>query len=235
MNFLSRNVIKFVAILAMTCNHFALVFLHPDTLLYEILVDIGYFTAVTMCYFLVEGYHYTHDRRKYGQRLLVFGVISQIPYMLVIPYRQLNMLVTLFLCYQIMCVLDSFRSDYDKNCLICLLFAVSLFSDWALLAPLFTVLFAKSRGDRRRTGRAFAMSTIVFAGSKLLSLVSQVPVAEALFRAFCASLGIVAAGLVIVCGYQGQRAKKGHACAKWFFYLYYPAHLFVLWIIKSAI
>ena len=35
-----------------------------------------------MCYFLVEGFYYTHSRRKYGERLLIFAGISQVPYMI---------------------------------------------------------------------------------------------------------------------------------------------------------
>ena len=79
---MNRETIKLLAMLTMFCNHFACVFLETGTAGNEIMTDIGYFTAVTMCYFLVEGYHYTHSRKKYAQRLLVFGVISQIPYSL---------------------------------------------------------------------------------------------------------------------------------------------------------
>ena len=69
---LNRDAIKYIAVAAMTCNHFAHIFLQPDTLVYEVLVDIGYFTAVTMCYFLVEGYYYTHDKNKYWSATAVF-------------------------------------------------------------------------------------------------------------------------------------------------------------------
>ena len=51
---LNRDVIKYIAITAMLLNHIANIFLVPGTLWYEVLVDIGYFTAITMCYFLVE-------------------------------------------------------------------------------------------------------------------------------------------------------------------------------------
>lgn len=76
---MNRDQIKFLAIITMTCNHIANIFLTPGTLLFEIMIDIGYFTAITMCYFLVEGYGYTHDKKKYGERLMLFGVISFIP------------------------------------------------------------------------------------------------------------------------------------------------------------
>lgn len=53
---LNRDVIKYIAMTAMLLNHIANIFLVPGTLWYEVLVDIGYFTAITMCYFLVEGF-----------------------------------------------------------------------------------------------------------------------------------------------------------------------------------
>ncbi len=57
----------------MLLNHIANIFLEPGTLLFEIFVDVGYFTAITMCYFLVEGYGYTRSKEKYGKRLLLFA------------------------------------------------------------------------------------------------------------------------------------------------------------------
>ena len=47
---LNRDVIKYIAVTAMLLNHIANIFLVPGTLWYEELVDIGYFTAITMCY-----------------------------------------------------------------------------------------------------------------------------------------------------------------------------------------
>ena len=66
---------------------------------------IGYFTAVTMCYFLVEGYGQTRSKRNYAARLLVFALLAQLPYQLAFPdygmagFVQLNMLFTLLLCF----------------------------------------------------------------------------------------------------------------------------------------
>ena len=95
---MSRNAIKYLAMAAMFCNHFAYIFLKEGSTGQEVMVDIGYFTAITMCYFLVEGFYYTHSRRKYGERLLIFAGISQVPYMMAFDFSQLNMIFTLFIC-----------------------------------------------------------------------------------------------------------------------------------------
>ena len=53
---MNREQIKLTAIAAMTVNHTAIAFVPPQSILYIIMTDIGYLTAVAMCYFLVEGY-----------------------------------------------------------------------------------------------------------------------------------------------------------------------------------
>ena len=61
---LTRDTIKYIAIFTMLLNHIANVLLPENTILWEVFIDIGYFTAITMCYFLVEGFYYTHSRRN---------------------------------------------------------------------------------------------------------------------------------------------------------------------------
>ena len=104
---MNRDQIKYVAMFTMLLNHIANVFLEPGTFLFEVMVDVGYFTAITMCYFLVEGYGYTRSKEKYGKRLLLFALISEIPFCLAfteegtISFVSMNMLFTLFLCFLI--------------------------------------------------------------------------------------------------------------------------------------
>lgn len=107
---LNRDVIKYIAMIAMLLNHIANIFLVPGTLWYEVLVDIGYFTAITMCYFLVEGFRYTHSRKQYALRLFGFGVVSQVPFSMafaqngILEFQDFNMMFTLFLCFASCCV-----------------------------------------------------------------------------------------------------------------------------------
>ncbi|MDO4615383.1 MAG: TraX family protein, partial [Lachnospiraceae bacterium] len=61
---LSRDAIKYIAMLTMLLNHIANVFLMRGALLTECLKAIGYFTAPVMIYFLVEGFYYTRSRKK---------------------------------------------------------------------------------------------------------------------------------------------------------------------------
>ena len=76
---MSRNAIKYLAMAAMFCNHFAYIFLKEGSTGQEVMVDIGYFAAITMCYFLVEGYHYTRSIRDSFTDSLHAGIETDEP------------------------------------------------------------------------------------------------------------------------------------------------------------
>ena len=73
---LNRDQIKYIAVILMALNHIANIFLKEGTVPFLLLRNLGYFTAPVMCYFLVEGYYYTHSRKQYGQRLLLFALLG---------------------------------------------------------------------------------------------------------------------------------------------------------------
>ena len=197
------------------------------------MIDIGYFTAITMCYFLVEGYGYTHDKKKYGERLLLFGVISFIPFCLAFGMVQMNMLCTLFLCFLILKVMEMSTLKWEKWIVILIIIFVSLYSDWALLAPVFTILFAKSKGNRIKTAISFGIGACLFAGFNYLSNLESMSTGSALIHALCSGIGPVVAGIIILFCYNGKKSNHAGKASKWFFYIYYPAHLLFLWAVHQ--
>ena len=155
---MSRDTIKYIAMLTMLINHIANVFLPAGMWYTNLCLYIGYFTAVTMCYFLVEGYGYTRSKRKYAGRLLGFAVLAQLPYQLAFPengiagFVQFNMLFTLLLCFLVLLAQERIHDRVLRGATIVLLICASLFCDWALLAPVFTLLFIWARDSRLAGG-----------------------------------------------------------------------------------
>lgn len=237
---LNRDAIKAIAMATMLLNHIANALLSPQSPWFEPLVNIGYFTAVTMCYFLAEGYGYTHDRKAYALRLLGFALIAQIPYQLALGFFQLNMLFTLLVCFGIVHVWVSWGADKGPQKVLAVLglFFASLFMDWAILAPVFTLMFASWRyGDAPACGTRSVLARL-FVGDALIFFFLNLPAewtAQAMLQAAASSLGILAAGAVILLFYNGKRAQHGQVFWKWFFYLFYPAHLAVLAAIKLLV
>lgn len=242
---LNRDSIKMLAMLTMLLNHIANVFLEPNRLLSIVLIDIGYFTAPVMCYFLAEGYQYTRSKKRYAARLTLFSVISEIPYCLAfsemmngvrgISFCGMNMMFTLLLCFG---VLAAEESIYDlplrRMCMAVLMF-LSLFSDWALTAPILTLLFGKAGNDKRKTALAFGIGAGVFVllNYPWQSHIGTLP--ERLLYGAGMAAGPLMAGVVTLRFYNGKRMEKGKAFSKWFFYLFYPVHLLILGLLRLAI
>ena len=242
MKTLNRDEIKYIAMMTMLLNHIANIFLEPGTLVFTILLDIGYFTAPVMCWFLVEGYHYTRSKKRYAARLAVFALISEVPFCLAfseayndvegISFCGMNMIFTLLLCFGVLAVREHVQEEGLELSLYLFLFLLSMISDWAVLAPMFTLLFAWSRGDERRTKKSFLIGAGVFALMNFYPAASPGAFLYSLIYAFLSCCGILLAGIAVVYLYNGKRAEKGRTFFKWFFYLFYPVHLLILGIIR---
>lgn len=231
---LNRDIIKYAAVFAMLLNHMAHVFLQEGSLEYEICVAVGYFTAVTMCYFLVEGYQYTRSKKKYGQRLMLFALISQVPYQAALGIRQLNVLFTLLFCFLILVCLEYIQDSAERSVCVCLLAAATCICDWGGLAAAFTVLFAQAYGSRRKLLYAYGLDYLLFSLVSAAEYAKTLSWALAVPRGLLEGVGILASGVVIIFFYSGKRTGTGGRFSKWFFYVFYPMHLFALWVINSS-
>lgn len=240
---LNRDAIKYIAMFTMLLNHIAHVLLTRGTPLYVVFEDIGYFTAPVMCFFLVEGYQRTRSKVKYGRRLFLFAVLSQGPYYLAFHFGNLNMFFTLFCCFLILVVMERVDRLWLQKILCMLLLVVTVFSDWALVAPILTILLARNWGDKRKMWANYVGIALLFAGLNLQSNLMQnrmngqevVLTVRAVCDTLCSGIGILAAGAAVLVFYNGERAKKGQTFSKWFFYLFYPVHLFLLYLIKMGL
>lgn len=232
---LNRDVIKYTAMFTMLLNHFAHVFLEPGTTLCAVFTAAGFFTAPVMTYFLVEGYGYTRSKKKYFQRLLLFAILSEIPYYYALGFGNLNMLFTLSICFLIICVHKNVENPALRTGAKVLLVFASLFCDWALLAPVYTLFFLWAEGDRKKTAIAYGFATGIFAALLLAESVMEGLTGLSLAAHLLYASGVAAAGVCIVCFYNGKRMERGRTFSKWFFYCFYPAHLLVLGILAEVL
>lgn len=79
---LNSNGLKLIAIIAMTIDHGSDLLYpgFPSEPVPMIMHFIGRLTAPIMWFFICEGYHYTHDAKKYMLRLGIFAFISHFAY-----------------------------------------------------------------------------------------------------------------------------------------------------------
>lgn len=238
-----REQIKLAAIILMTMNHIAVVFLNDGSLLNDFLAGIGYFTAPVICYFLAESFRYTRSRKNYGFRLLVFSLLSQLPFSLAfhdmimtfsVPVY-LNVIFTLFTCFLILCATEYMPPGLMQAFLIFLLICITSLMDWGIMAPFMVILFHQAEQSPNRLPAGFAVPLILLPLSHLMQPGGTIP------GALCTMTGPLAAAICILFFYNGteregicrKKKEKTSAFSKWFFYLYYPCHLLVLWAIHE--
>lgn len=189
--------------------------------LYNIMRAIGRISFPIFCFTLVEGFAKTKNRTKYAMRLGLFALLSEIPFDLafngrVLEFEYNNVIFTFFLSFLALCV-------YDSIAKLKLPQVVILFLDAAVLAVFMkTANFLET--DYSGTGilTVTAMYFLRFhrlasmtAGCTALAVMNQSE-----YPAFLA--------LIPMAGYNGKRGWN----LKYFFYIFYPAHLLLMWFIS---
>lgn len=240
---LNSNQLKLIAIIAMTVDHIAWAMFdgYPRALLPLVMHIIGRLTCPIMCYFIAEGYHYTRNINKYTFRLFAFAFVSHFAYIFAsndfvdfksfIPFyygnflNQTSVMWSLAWGLVMLRIADSKRiKSIYKVLLVILICIITLPSDWSCIAALCIMAIGTNRGDFRKQ-----MSWMIFYVA-LYSLVY--------FFAIDKAYGILQMGVVlsipVIAMYNGERGKnpKINKFMKWFFYIFYPAHLFVIGLIN---
>ncbi|WP_293966367.1 TraX family protein [uncultured Eubacterium sp.] len=240
---LNSNQLKLIAIIAMTVDHIAWAMFdgYPRALLPLVMHIIGRLTCPIMCYFIAEGYHYTRNINKYTFRLFAFAFVSHFAYIFAsndfvdfksfIPFyygnflNQTSVMWSLAWGLVMLRIADSKRiKSIYKVLLVILICIITLPSDWSCIAALCIMAIGTNRGNFRKQ-----MSWMIFYVA-LYSLVY--------FFAIDKAYGILQMGVVlsipVIAMYNGKRGKnpKINKFMKWFFYIFYPVHLFVIGLIN---
>lgn len=233
---LSGNALKLIAIAAMTVDHLTWVIFpgYQTNAGILLLHSIGRLTAPIMCFFIAEGYYYTHDRKRYAARLFLFALISHFAYNFAfgipfVPFRtgifnQTGVMWALAWGLVALCVLGSVElKQWHKIALMILICAISFCADWSCIAVLVIVAFGTNRGDfKKQMGWMMAFVTMYaavyfFCIDKVYGVLQM----------------MVALSIPLLSLYNGERGRwRG---MKWFFYLYYPLHLVACGLIRIAL
>ena len=119
---MNRNILKYIAVIAMLSDHIALTFVGMDNPLGVAMRVFGRLTAPIMCYFLVEGYMHTQSKKKYALRLMTFAFISQVTFSYLLTGRlfsdKFNMMFTLFLCFMMLVVFEKAENSLDRKSVV---------------------------------------------------------------------------------------------------------------------
>lgn len=234
-NGVSADILKLIAIVAMLIDHIAWAFVPLDTFLGFTMHVIGRLTAPIMCFFIAEGFHHTRNVKKYALRLLIFAIISQIPFFYFETGRfipefnsffdilgKFNVIFTLLFGLLSLWILKSSMKSAVKYLLILILMIVSLASDWLFFGILFILVFGLNSGNFKKQATGFSLISLVLLINFLFNMSYLM-----LFQ-----LGVLLA-LPLLYFYNGERS--GNRMNKWVFYWFYPVHLLIIGLMKFYI
>lgn len=226
---LSATTLKLLAIAAMFFDHFVAVFISHDTLIGLILRTPGRIAAPIFCYFIAEGYHHTSNRLRYVQRLVLFALISHIPYILCFGYsffQATSVMWGLALGLIALTVLKHEKiSPPIKIAVLILCCFFSITANWNFVTVLWIVMFGLFYGNFKWQMLSFIGVAMVF--HLLPTYIRFGPTHEGYPHVF--QIGVILA-IPLLAAYNGHIGYKSKNLSR-FFYLFYPAHLILIYII----
>ena len=200
--------------------------------LYEMLRMIGRLAFPIYCFLLAEGTAHTRNPRRYGIRLLIAAVLSEIPYDLAIydaiTWQHQSVMITLLLGFLMLEVMKR-CPRFLLRLLVIVPFAwlaLWMNTDYGFDGILVIALFALTRQLPHRAVWQFFGLWCIFSPSHLMAL--------NWLGGFSVTIQELAACAVVpIMFYDGRKATKSKVI-QWVFYLFYPAHLLALyWIGRS--
>lgn len=226
---LSGSVLKTIALVTMLIDHTAASLLPkmkfavtPMTIifgekitLYFVMRMIGRTAFPLYCFLITEGYRHTRNKKKYALRLLCFAFISELPWDLLHTGKMFsassqNVFFTLFLGLAAVYIYDNFSDDKKKM----------IFGLVAVFA-----LSVVMNSDYGIKGVGFILFMYVLSDNSLIQMLCG-----CCFFAVPQSV-IPAFGLIQM--YNGKRGFIRGRFLQYMFYIIYPAHMLILYILKT--
>ena len=228
---LTANNLKLIAIIAMTIDHAAWLGYdyYPQDLGHALLHCVGRLTAPIMIYFVAEGYHHTHNFKKYAERMLLLAVVSHFAYCFFnlsdfnpftnLIFNATSVVWPLFWGLILLKVYDLEMENRKKYLITLLVCAITFTSDWSCIAPLAVLAVGRNYGNFEKQ-----MLWLMF-------LCSVYAVMIFIFADHIYGIVHLASwfSVPLLYMYNGELGKP-----KWmskFFYYYYPVHMFILGVI----
>ncbi|MEG1596178.1 MAG: TraX family protein [Lachnospiraceae bacterium] len=203
--------LKIIAIFAMVLDHCGAI-LFPQIV---ILRYLGRLAFPIFCFLLVEGFVHTHNVRAYEVRLFLFALLSELPfdlafYQTFFYWEHQNVFFTLFLGLLLLDCLTYCKKEWIQFLMIIgiLAVAIGIKCDYDAMGILFILIFYFMRKNKAKKLLLFSAANFIGCGFQP--------------QQAAASLSIIPLWL-----YNG---KKGPSMT-WFFYLFYPLHLLILYSI----
>lgn len=229
---MSSFALHIIAMIFMLCDH-----MWATILDYEWLTCIGRIAFPIFAFLITEGYIHTSNINKYIKRMVIFAIITEIPFNLMVsaspiyPFHQ-NVLWTFVIS---LLTLKYLNFDNTKN-----IFKSILIIILAIIIATITMC------DYFGAGVMMVVGFYIFRKSKLLQLLMMIyvnmiliqgysyPIDIAGYTYYFPQQGFALLSLIFIWLYNG---KQGYH-AKWFkifCYAFYPLHMLILYILTIVL
>lgn len=228
---MSSFVLKLIAVFSMTVDHIGYLFF-PEHLFFRV---IGRIAFPIYAFLIAEGYRKTSDRGRYAARLLIFAVLSEIPFDLVfsdaatltgrlLDFSRQNVFFTLAAGFLAVWSHDRLTADGQPAAayaagMLCALASFFLMSDYSVYGAALIFLMYIYRE------KPAAMAASMGAVNALMVLESVLTGGAGQLRGYIQLAAVAAVPLLLL--YNGRRGPR----LKFLFYAYYPAHLLLFALI----
>lgn len=224
---ITGNTLKMIAVVTMLIDHIAAVIIENKG--GQVLTDlqgidfimrtIGRVAFPIFCYLLVQGFIHTKNRKKYGMRLFLFALISEIPFDLAFygtwfyPKYQ-NVFFTLLIGLIVLYWYEQAAGDPLKQSLSIVIgcgASIFLQCDYNIIGIVLILILYVFREKK--------VMQFLFGG--ILAAIESI-----------SCLGAASLAFIPIYCYNGKRGEKDF---KYFFYWFYPVHLTLLFLLKLLI
>lgn len=242
---IDRDTIKYLAVIPMAVGHFFGYMQEAGVITDQpfwmtILIQSSLISPPIFFYLIAEGFRYTRSRKKYMLRLLIFAIITQIPFCLVSFGTLLtvdavlnwNIIFTLFLGLSALCARESKLKLPLRIGAVILIDAVTVLlgCEWLIFGvPIILGLHIFREKPKIRliwfTVCIFCVEFISY-GMSVYALVSP---------GFLWGMLFLLTGYFLVTKCYNGRKGRHPVFSKWFFYIFYPLHLLVIYFVQISI
>ena len=217
---LSGSALKIIAVVSMVIDHCAYYLMDGNTMAYEVMRCFGRIAFPVFAFLVAEGFAHTRNRMRYFLSLLLFAVISEVPwYLLNGADGTHNVMFTLALGVVALAVFEKLREHRVLCCCSILLMA------W---------LAAWSGADYEWRG-VLVITVFYLLGMVKNTSVTLRRILQLLF-AFPLMLHYGIIGALLACTviflYDGTRGFIHGNVAKYGFYAFYPVHLILIYLFR---
>ena len=186
---------------------------------------IGRIALPLFAFCISEGYIHTKDKKRYLKRLFLFSIISEIPFNLllngtIIYLEHQNVILTFSIAVLSLIIFDKITTNKKKISYVFGTFIVLLFAVISLLLKtdynLFAVLLV------------FIYYVFNSKGNNIRNIIGTV------YQLLLRNVGIYIFGALSCIPIFLYNGKKGKGI-KWLFYIFYPGHMLIIYLIKILI